>query len=322
MITIAIDFGTSNTVVYDSRAGIVFQEPTVLACHKNQKNQVYSIGYEAAKLLGRAPDDMVLYEPVTHSLVNDVNIAILFLNTVFQQNKIRFVHRAQMIFTAPSDISMVQRNALFEIGKHFKCKKVIIESKSKMAAIGSDVDASSSSGSMIVDLGAGTTDVSVISIGKIVVQKVIPIAGKTIDEDIVRHMFLKHHLRIGMKNAEYIKMRIGTVASEKENRCLQVRGINTETSLPHSVVITTYEISDVLKRSVDHIVDCVRDTLFATPAELAGDIIENGISLTGGLSLLGGIREYMEKELNIPVRITSDPLLSSIEGCRIFAREK
>lgn len=189
-----------------------------------------------------------------------------------------------------------------------------------MAAIGSDLDVNSSKGSMIVDIGGGTTDVAVLSVGKVVVSKSIPNAGLLIDEAIMRYMRVTHNMKIGEKNAEYIKMKIGSVGSNFENRLLQVSGVSVETSLPHSVIVTTQSISEVITPIVKDIVDCIRDILFITPPELAGDIVENGISISGGVALLNGLREALEQELNLPVRVTSDPLLSTLEGCKISLR--
>ena len=173
---------------------------------------------------------------------------------------------------------------------------------------------------MIVDIGGGTTDVAVLSVGKVVVSKSIPNAGLLIDEAIMRYMRVTHNMKIGEKNAEYIKMKIGSVGSNFENRLLQVSGVSVETSLPHSVIVTTQSISEVITPIVKDIVDCIRDILFITPPELAGDIVENGISISGGVALLNGLREALEQELNLPVRVTSDPLLSTLEGCKISLR--
>lgn len=225
-----------------------------------------------------------------------------------------------MLITAHSNLTPVEVNVLKQLGKKLGCRKIIIEDKAKMAAIGSDVDVNSSKGSMIVDIGGGTTDVCVLSVGKVSVAKSIPNAGQMIDEAIVRYMRINHHIKIGNKNAEYIKMKIGSVGDNYENRLLQVSGVSIETSLPHSVIINTQSISEVIKPIIQVIVDVVRDTLFITPPELAGDIVENGIALTGGVALLSGLRETLEKELNVPVRITADPLLSTIEGCKTTLR--
>ncbi len=314
---IAIDLGTCNTIVYINHKGIIFNEPTVIAINETNKN-TYAIGYEAAKLIGRTPQGIKIIHPLKNGVIADLEATIKFISTIFQltKNK-RSLRKAKIIITAPSELTPVEENAIKQLAKKLGVSKLLIENKAKMAAIGSDLDVNSSKGSMIVDVGGGTTDVVVLSVGKVVVSKSIPNAGLLIDEAIIRYMRATHNIMIGEKNAEYIKMKIGSVGTNYENRLLQISGVSIETSLPHSVIITTQAISEVINPIVNDIIDCVRDILFITPPELAGDIVENGISLTGGIALLTGLRETLEKALNVPVRLTADPLLSTIEGCRL-----
>ena len=318
--SIAIDLGTSNTIVYIKPNGIIFNEPTCIAVNESN-NHTYAVGYEAAKLIGRTPQGIKIINPIKNGAIADLDATAQFISTIFRFTKhTRNLKRANLLITAHSNLTPVEVNVLKQLGKKLGCRKIIIEDKAKMAAIGSDVDVNSSKGSMIVDIGGGTTDVCVLSVGKVSVAKSIPNAGQMIDEAIVRYMRINHHIKIGNKNAEYIKMKIGSVGDNYENRLLQVSGVSIETSLPHSVIINTQSISEVIKPIIQVIVDVVRDTLFITPPELAGDIVENGIALTGGVALLSGLRETLEKELNVPVRITADPLLSTIEGCKTTLR--
>lgn len=318
--SIAIDLGTSNTVVYIKPNGIIFNEPTCIAVNE-ANNHTYAVGYEAAKLIGRTPQGIKIINPIKNGAIADLDATVQFISTIFRFTKhARNLKRANLLITAHSNLTPVEVSVLKLLGKKLGCKKITIEDKAKMAAIGSDVDVNSSKGSMIVDIGGGTTDVCVLSVGKVSVAKSIPNAGQMIDEAIVRYMRINHHIKIGNKNAEYIKMKIGSVGDNYENRLLQVSGVSIETSLPHSVIINTQSITEVIKPIIQVIVDVVRDTLFITPPELAGDIVENGIALTGGVALLNGLRETLEKELNVPVRITADPLLSTIEGCKTTLR--
>ncbi len=318
--SIAIDLGTSNTVVYIKPNGIIFNEPTCIAVNESN-NHTYAVGYEAAKLIGRTPQGIKIINPIKNGAIADLDATAQFISTIFRFTKhARHLKRANLLITAHSNLTLVEVSVLKQLGKKLGCKKITIEDKAKMAAIGSDVDVNSSKGSMIVDIGGGTTDVCVLSVGKVSVAKSIPNAGQMIDEAIVRYMRINHHIKIGNKNAEYIKMKIGSVGDNYENRLLQVSGVSIETSLPHSVIINTQSITEVIKPIIQVIVDVVRDTLFITPPELAGDIVENGIALTGGVALLNGLRETLEKELNVPVRITADPLLSTIEGCKTTLR--
>lgn len=320
--SIAIDLGTCNTVVFVNHVGVIFNEPTCIAVNE-KNNHTYTIGYEAAKLIGRTPKDIKIINIIENGVIADLDAAAQFVFAIFHLTKYsRFLKKSKLLITTHSNPTPVEESVLKQLGKKLGCRKVTIENKAKMSAIGSDVDVNSSKGSMIVDIGGGTTDVCVLSVGKIVVSKSIPNAGKFIDDAIVRHIRIKHHLKIGSKNAEYIKMKIGSVGDNYENRLLQVSGVSIETSLPHAIIINTQEISEVITPIIQNIVDIVRDTLFITPPELAGDIVENGIALTGGVSLLNGIRETLEKSLNVPIRITADPLLSTIEGCRTFIQQK
>ena len=318
--SIAIDLGTCNTVIFIKHKGIIFNEPTVIAVSETN-NHTYTVGYEAAKLIGRTPQGIKIIHPLKNGVIADLDATIQFISAIFRFTKYsRYLKRSKIVISAPSDLTPVEKNDLNQLGKKLGASKIVIENKAKMAAIGSDLDVNSSKGSMIVDIGGGTTDVAVLSVGKVVVSKSIPNAGLLIDEAIMRYMRVTHNMKIGEKNAEYIKMKIGSVGSNFENRLLQVSGVSVETSLPHSVIVTTQSISEVITPIVKDIVDCIRDILFITPPELAGDIVENGISISGGVALLNGLREALEQELNLPVRVTSDPLLSTLEGCKISLR--
>lgn len=315
--TISIDLGTVNTQVFVPNHGVIFNEPTCIALDA-KTNHTHLIGYEASKLIGRTPDGIKIVSPLQHSVISDLDATLKFIKAIFKLSRQRVsLKRCNLIISSPSQITPVERSTFVTLGTRLGASKVIVENKAKLAAIGSGLDVNSSKGSMIVDVGGGTTDVCVVSIGEVVVAKSIISAGLSIDENIIRYMRVNHHLKIGEKNAEYIKMKIGTVEEKPENRLLQISGVNIETSLPHSVIITTAAISEVIKPTIDDIIDCVRDTLFITPPALAGDIVESGIVISGGVSLLAGMRECLEKRLNVPVRISSDPLSSVIEGARL-----
>ena len=231
--SIAIDLGTSNTVIYIKPNGIIFNEPTCIAVNESN-NHTYAVGYEAAKLIGRTPQGIKIINPIKNGAIADLDATAQFISTIFRFTKhTRNLKRANLLITAHSNLTPVEVNVLKQLGKKLGCRKIIIEDKAKMAAIGSDVDVNSSKGSMIVDIGGGTTDVCVLSVGKVSVAKSIPNAGQMIDEAIVRYMRINHHIKIGNKNAEYIKMKIGSVGDNYENRLLQVSGVSIETSLPH-----------------------------------------------------------------------------------------
>ena len=312
---IGIDLGTANTLIWlDKGETALFNEPTVLSRNIETK-KVQDIGYLASKMLGRSPYNIKITKPLKRGVVANLDDTVDFIKQAFANLKMSKVLKGSTIILAtPSDITQVERNALTEVAKRLDAKEIIIESEAKMAAIGSGIDIYSPRGNMIVDIGGGTTDIAVVSLGEVVVTKSCSVCGDILDEAIVRYMRNKQHLIIGEKTAEYIKMKIGSVEQDPDNKLIDVNGRDIVSSLPHSVIISTSEIKQILVPLLNQIAEVIIDTLEITPPELSADIVHNGLVLAGGGSLLSGTREFFEKRLNIPVHMSSYPLDTVING--------
>lgn len=313
--TIGIDLGTTNTLIWlDKSETAVFNEPTVLA-RNTETQKVQDIGYLASKMLGRSPYNIKVFKPLRRGVIADVDATCDFILQAMENLKLTKVLKGcTLILATPSDITPIEQNALVQVSERLGAKDVIIESEAKMAAIGSGIDIYSPRGNMIVDIGGGTTDIAVISLGEIVVTKSTSICGDSLDEAIIRFMRNKQHLIIGEKTAEYIKMKIGSVEQDPDNKLIDVNGRDIVSSLPHSVIISTSEIKQIIVPLLNQIAEVIVDTLEITPPELSADIVHNGLVLAGGGALLSGTREFFEKRLNIPVHVASYPLDAVING--------
>lgn len=315
---IGIDLGTSNTVIYVPKKGIIFNEPTVVAIN-SKKRKVIEVGYLAMKMLGRAPNDVSVIKPVRKGVIFDLNACSLFLKKIFANVKLtRYVKKATIIFSAPTDISPIEKRALRDLGAKLNCDGVLLESQARLASIGSAVDIHSTRGSMTVNIGGGITDVSILAGGEVIISKTALFSGLTLDEAILRHLRNQHHLIVGQKTSEFIKMKIGSVEQIPENRLVEVTGRDIVSSLPHAVIISTTEIKNVLISRLTPLIEAIVDCLELTPPEIASDIVESGILISGGTALLAGIREHLEKQTNVPVRISSNPANAVILGLQII----
>ena len=315
---IGVDFGTSNTFIYTPSKGSVYNEPTILAINTKQEKLVET-GFLAAKMIGRTPADIQIIHPVKNGVVARINPSYLYLKNAFKEAKIdKNFDSYSILFSIPSDITPVEKNALIEIANKLGIKKVILENQGLLATIGSGIEEDSKKGNLTINIGGGITDICVVSGKDLILAKSSYFSGNLLDQTILRHLRKKHHLLVGEKTAEFIKMKIGSVEIYPENRLVEVSGRDISTSLPHSIIISTSEIRSVLLPKLDELIDAVTDVLALTPPEISADIISNGICISGGGALLSGIREYLEKTLNIPVRIAPDPLTSVVNGMRLY----
>ncbi len=315
---IGIDFGTSNTFIYVYKKGLVYNEPTLLALNtKNHK--ILEIGYLASKLIGRTPDNVKVLSPVKNGHIANLTLTIQYLKKVFSSIKLsRVLRKSTIVFSAPNAISIIEKRALLEAGYQLGAKKVVIESVAKLSAIGSGINIESPKGCLAVNIGGGISDIAVLSNGNIIITKSANFSGNLLDEAILRYLRNKHHLIVGTKAAEFIKMKIGSVEQYPENRLVEVTGRDIISSLPHSVIISTAELKAVLLKKLDNLTEAIVDCLEMTPPELASDVMDSGIVICGGTALLSGLREQMEKALNIPVRISPEPLNSVVLGMKIY----
>ena len=307
--SVGIDLGTANCLVYVKGKGIVLREPSVVAVDRTT-GEILAIGEEAQKMIGRTPGNIIAIRPLKDGVISDFDMteAMIrhFLNKVIGKS---FLFRPRVMVCIPAEITEVERRAVQEAAEQAGAKKVAMIEEPIAAALGAGIDISEPIGSMVVDIGGGTCDVAVISLGGIVKGESIRVAGNTFDSDIETYIKRVHHLMIGERTAENIKMTIGAAFSGARNLNMEIRGRDIITGMPKNITIETEEISKAVKESVSKIIDCIRRVLDATPPELSADILDRGIILTGGGSLLYGLNELIRRETGgISTIIADDPL--------------
>lgn len=314
---IGIDLGTANVLIYVKGEGIILNEPSVVAFDE-ETHKILAVGNDAREMLGRTPGKVKAIRPLKDGVIADFETTELMLDYFIKKvlGKNIFL-RPKIVICCPTNITGVEKNAIREAAEKTGAKKVYIEEEPKAAALGAGLEISAPSGSMVVDIGGGTTDIAVLSLGGIVTSSSIKIAGNTLDKDITKYIKDKYKLLIGERTAEEIKITIGTVYEEKNTK-MQVKGRNLVTGLPHSIQINAEEIKDALSDSIYQIVRAVKSVLEQTPPELSADIIEKGITLTGGGALLNGLDKLLGKELKVPVKIAENPLSCVAEGTGIL----
>ncbi len=315
---IGIDLGTANVLIYVKGQGIVLNEPSVVAMDAETKKPL-AVGSEAREMLGRTPGSVIAIRPMKDGVIADFEITEVMLNHFIRKiNGKSFLSRPRILICCPSNITQVEKNAIKEAAERTGAKKVFIEEEPKVAAIGAGMDISKPSGNMVVDIGGGTTDIAVLSLGGIVTSSSIKIAGNVFDSDIMKYIKDKYKLLIGDRTAEEIKISIGTVFSGNKNDKMEVRGRDLVTGLPHSITICSDEIEEALRESVYIIVHTAKSVLEQTPPELAADIIDKGIVITGGGALIDGFDLLLAHELKVPVFIAESPLTCVVEGTGIL----
>ena len=314
---IGIDLGTANVLIYIKGEGIILNEPSVVA-YDEENGKLLAVGSEAREMLGRTPGKVKAIRPLKDGVIADFETTEIMLDYFIKKILGRNIFlRPRIVICCPTNITGVEKNAIREADEKTGAKKVYIEEEPKAAAIGAGLDISAPSGSMVVDIGGGTTDIAVLSLGGIVSSASIKIAGNTLDKDITKYIKDKYKLLIGERTAEEIKIKIGTVFEDKNTK-MSVRGRNLVTGLPHTIQITSSEIKEALLDSVYQIVRTVKNVLEQTPPELSADIIEKGIVLTGGGALLNGLDKLLEKELKVNVKVAENPLSCVAEGTGIL----
>ena len=314
---IGIDLGTANVLIYVKGEGIVLNEPSVVA-YDEENHRLLAVGSEARDMLGRTPGKVKAVKPLKDGVIADFETTEVMLDYFIKKvlGKNIFI-RPKIVICCPTNITEVEKNAIKEATEKTGAKKVYIEEEPKAAALGAGLEISAPSGSMVVDIGGGTTDIAVLSLGGIVTSASIKIAGNTFDKDIMKYVKDKYKLLIGERTAEEIKIKIGTVFDDK-NEKIDVKGTNLVTGLPHTIHITSNEIKDALSDSAFSIVRTVKNVLEQTPPELSADIVEKGIVLTGGGALLNGLDSLLSKELKVPVKVAESPLSCVAEGTGIL----
>ena len=313
-IDIGIDLGTANTLVHVKGKGIVLNEPSVVAMDSLTK-KVVAVGEEARRMLGRTPGHIVATRPLREGVIADFDTTEIMLRHFIQKviGKSPF-KRPRIIIGVPSGITSVEQKAVIEAAERTGARQVYLISEPKAAAIGAGLDIFEPSGSMVVDIGGGTTDIAVLSLGDVVTANSIRLAGDKFDEAIIRHIRKEHSLLIGERTAEEIKIKVASVYPDTRQEKLDIRGRDMISGLPKTVAVESEEMREALQESVDLIVAATHSVLEQTPPELAADIFDKGIILTGGGALLYGLDRLMTRELQVPIHIAQDPMSCVVNG--------
>jgi rod shape-determining protein MreB and related proteins len=314
---LAIDLGTANTIVYVKDKGIVLNEPSVVAVHQDSRGmkKVLAVGNEAKNMLGRTPGNIVAIRPMRDGVIADFDITEAMLKhfILCVHNRKSFVS-PRIIVAVPSGITQVERRAVREAVQSAGAREIYLIEEPMAAAIGAGLPVSEPTSSMVVDIGGGTTEVAVISLSGIVYSKSVRVAGDKIDEAIVQYMKRKHNLLIGERTAEIIKMEIGCAYPFDEIKIGSIKGRDLISGIPKITETNSEEIREAINEQITFIIDAIKDTLENSPPELAGDIVDRGIVLTGGGALLANIDILIREETGLPITITDDPLSAVARG--------
>jgi rod shape-determining protein MreB and related proteins len=305
---IGVDLGTANTLIYLTQKGVVLREPSVVAVD-DQTNTVLAVGEEARAMIGRTPVGVTACRPLRDGVIADFKFAEVMLKKFIERvSGNRGFMNPYMAIAVPSGVTSVEKRAIRDAAITAKAGQIYLPEEPMAAAIGAGLPVAEPTGSMIVDIGGGTTEVAVISLSGIVVNESIRIAGDELNEAIVQYLKKVHSLAIGERTSEDIKFRLGSARNSVENDSYEVRGLNLINGLPRTVSISRGEVREALGEPLNQIVEAVRRTLERTPPELAADIFNRGIMLTGGGALLQGLDELISDETEVPVFIADDPL--------------
>lgn len=315
---IGIDLGTANVLIYVKGQGIVLNEPSVVAIDSETRKPL-AVGREAHEMLGRTPGQVNAIRPLKDGVIADFEITEIMLNHFIKKiNGKSFLSKPRILICCPSNITQVEKNAIKEAAERTGAKRVFLDDEPKVAAVGAGLDISKPSGNMVIDIGGGTTDIAILSLGGIVTSESIKVAGDTFDADIMKYIKDKYKLLVGEKTAQEIKLTIGNVFSDSKEEKMDVRGRDLVSGLPKTINISSKEIEEALQESVGVIIHAAKTVLEATPPELSADIIDKGIVLTGGGALLTGIDKLLSQELKVPVYIAESPLTCVAEGTGIL----
>ncbi len=305
---IGIDLGTANVLIYIKGKGIVLKEPSVVAIDRDTNN-ILAVGEEARQMIGRTPGNIVAIRPMRDGVIADFDITEAMLRHFIEKVAGHsFMIRPRIMVCIPSCITMVEQRAIQEAADQAGARKTYLIEEPLAAAMGAGLDISEAYGSMVVDIGGGTTDIAVISLGGIVISDSLRIAGDRFDDAIMDYVKKEFNLMIGERTAESIKMEVGAAFPEARNAKMNIRGRDLLTGLPKNIEVTTEQISQALTPAVSQIVEQVKDVLEKCPPELASDIMDRGIVLTGGGAMLYGLDDLIRRETKISTSLAEDPL--------------
>jgi rod shape-determining protein MreB len=316
-----IDLGTANTLVYVKGQGIVLREPSVVAIERDTKRAL-AFGLEAKRMLGKTPANILSVRPLRNGVIADFEVTQEMIKYFIRKvhNRRSLLH-PRVVIGIPSGITEVEKRAVRESAEQAGAREVYLIEEPMAAAIGAEMPISEPSGNLIVDIGGGTTEVAVISLGGMVVSKSLDVAGDEMDEAIVQYFRRKYNLLVGETTAEDVKIRVGSVFPLPEEQTIEVKGRDQVTGLPKTITITSEEIRQALSEPVKLIIEVVKQTLEETPAELSADLVDRGIVLAGGGCLLRGFPELLSQETELPVTRSADPLSCVVMGCGRYLEE-
>ncbi|RJL32719.1 rod shape-determining protein [Bailinhaonella thermotolerans] len=310
----AVDLGTANTLVYVRDRGIVLDEPSVVAVN-TRTEKIVAVGSEAKRMIGRTPGHIVAIRPLADGVITELEVAERMLRYFIQKvHRQRLLAQPRVVVAVPSGTTGVEQRAVKEAGYHAGARQVYIIEEPMAAAIGAGLPVNEPVGSMVVDIGGGTTEVAVVALGGIVTARSVRIGGDEIDEAIIAHVKKEHGLLLGERTAEEIKMAIGSAWPSEDEPETEIRGRDLVSGLPQTVRITAGEIREAIQEPINAIIDAVQTTLDQCPPELSGDLIESGIALTGGGALMRGLDRRLAEVTGMPIRVVENPLHSVVLG--------
>jgi rod shape-determining protein MreB and related proteins len=311
-VDVAVDLGTANTLIYVRGQGIVLNEPSIVARSKST-SKVIAVGNEAKRMVGKVHQEIETIRPLRDGVIADFEMADSMLQGFLNKLPISKLARPRMIICVPSGITEVEKRAVKESAERRNAREVFLIDEPVAAAIGIGIDISEPVGNMIVDIGGGTTEIAIIALNGIVTSESLRVAGDEMDEAIIQHFKRDHNLLIGERTAESIKCNVGSALQGTDYK-LSVKGRNMIAGIPKTIEVSSSEIRDALRDTIDLIVDAVKMCLERTPPELSSDLLDRGIILTGGGALLQGFDKRMRLEVDLPVNVAEHPLLSIVQG--------
>ncbi len=322
---VGVDLGTSKTLIYVKGRGIVVNEPTVVAMN-NKTNQILAVGHEAEEMIGKTPSHIDAIMPLNNGVISDFEVAEKMLDYFLGKSKKkgffgRFLDWPRLVVGVPTGGTEVEKRAVEDVVRSAGAKEVYLIEEPIAVALGSQLSVKESEGIFVVDIGGGTTEVAVISLGGIVVSKSLRIAGNKLNDDIIHYFRDKFKLSIGEKTAEKIKISIGSALDLGSNQEMKIRGRDLTRGLPKEIKVKEEDIREAISPSLIKIIDAIKSTVEITPPELIGDIMETGIILSGGTSLLRGIDKLIEESIDLPVKTIDDPITSVIRGIGIILED-
>ncbi|PAT01983.1 rod shape-determining protein [Candidatus Izimaplasma bacterium ZiA1] len=321
---IGIDLGTANLLVYVDGEGIIFNEPSVIALEYST-NEVIAVGTNAARMIGRGHHGIKIVSPLNQGVISDMIAAKKLIEIAIKkaENTDINLSASTVLICCPSEVTQIERDSMVDLAKNLGVPDVFIEEEVKAGGIGAGLDVYSSNGSMVIDIGGGSTDIGVLSLGDIVVSESLRIAGNYFDNEIINYMQYKHGLLIGKRTAERIKEEIGSLRKVVDpSKNSYANGRDVVSGLPRKIQVTQEEVRDILLEPFESIVNSILKVLQKTPAELSADIIVNGMFVNGGGALIDGVDEYIKDKIGLEVHIAKNPLTAIVEGTKVLLQNR